>query len=204
MRYSGPEGIYLDDCDIDQEFLNEDDIEFSAEKVRRSSVIVQDFPYLKRFKREGAYYFDENFTAVGDEDYEDLSEFDKELLETYGDVEIGAEYDYSQFENYNKEPTAAPEVIPEVKVLPEMESVQEEEIATESERYVTTPAPAVERKRQSGPGQIKIRSRIRVAKCQEQNIAIRFHNIVQFTISLVLLPKHVTHIQLCVSYFWQS
>ena len=76
VKYAGPTGDYLDDCTFDKSaYPNVDDM-FSV-----------------RVKRQD-YVYDENLTAISYEDYEELSDYEKNLMKQYTEEE----YDYSTFD----------------------------------------------------------------------------------------------------------
>lgn len=137
VTYSGPEGQYLDNCQLDDQYVNEDDIIMAN----------------RRRKREGDYYVDEDFTGDDAIEYEDLSEFDKELIEQYGEAPP-EEYDYSQFEVYN---TPKPPVTKMAKKTTKMSMAK----------------PKI--KVQEGPGQIHIVCQINLTPQESADLTVHAH-----------------------------
>ena len=63
-----------------------------------------------RVKRQD-YIYDENLKGPVYDDYAELSDYEKKLIEQYSDVE----YDYSQFEAFNTESPPPAEEVEEVR-----------------------------------------------------------------------------------------
>ena len=66
VRYSGPMGDYSSPCSSPDDFLDPEGVD--DRRTRRE--VISPFVNM-RLKREGDYYFDENFTSV-DGSYDDV------------------------------------------------------------------------------------------------------------------------------------
>ena len=165
IRYSSQSGDYLENCDIERELVNPDNIVKTRLKRESSSKI-------------GDYYFDANFTEIPYAEYDDLTDFEREQLAIYGDQEEDLpEYDYSQFDNYNMETgyEPPPNEPTDIEEFPTNERVEEEEEEEDKIENMTNERKSETEEYQvpAGPGQIQIVCKVNLKPRESADLTVR-------------------------------